>query len=287
MPIENEGTPNQSILNTEVAPPAGGEGTPPADTTPRFVDDGWLKGVELDVANDPSMKAIKDLQGLAKSYVHAQRMVGKERVLLPNEKATDQEWKNFFSKIGLPEEKDYQLGIDDKASALGKEVIDEFKKLAYAQNLLPKQATEVLKYIDGKLKAKNEASVAQEAEAIKAEIDGLKQEWGDAFPNKLKHCQRVVSMFGDEGFQKYLDESGLGNDTKFIKFINKIGESLHEDKFKTETVGHLGMSKEDASREVNLIFGDLKHPYYDQNHPAHHDEVARVEKLFKVMSGTA
>ena len=60
---------------------------------------------------DPSLTDIKDVANLAKSYVHSQKMIGKDRITLPGKEATDEEWGTFYSELGRPEEaKSYDFG---------------------------------------------------------------------------------------------------------------------------------------------------------------------------------
>ena len=287
MTTENASATNTSILNTADPAPAG-DAAPAGDPAPAsFVEEGWLKGVETDIVNDPAFKAIKDLPSLAKSYVHAQRLIGKEKVVIPNEKSTDQDWKNFYSKIGLPAEESYALDINPEESVLGKEAVEQFKKIAYENNLLPKQATQALKFVEQTLADRNKAQAEQADEILKQELAGLQEEWGNDYPLKMHQAKRVINMFGDDNFKKYMDDSGLGSDVNFIKLMNKIGASLKEDNFQTDVVGHLGISRDDAQRQVDSIFGDVNGPYYDINHPAHTSTVDKVNKLFKVLSGEA
>ena len=69
---------------------------------PEVVSD-WRSGLPEDVAGDPSLADIKDVSSLAKSYVHAQRMVGRDKVSIPQEGAGEDEWNSFYDRLGRPE----------------------------------------------------------------------------------------------------------------------------------------------------------------------------------------
>ena len=56
-----------------------------------------------DVRAEPSLKNFQDAGQLAKSYVHAQRMVGADKISVPTKHATDEDWNQVFSKLGVPD----------------------------------------------------------------------------------------------------------------------------------------------------------------------------------------
>ena len=57
----------------------------------------WKASLEDGVKNDPSLADIQDVSGLAKSYIHAQKMVGADKVALPKENASEEELNTFYS----------------------------------------------------------------------------------------------------------------------------------------------------------------------------------------------
>ena len=81
---EEQQTPTQSATTTEA----------PA----RFID-----SLAEDVRNEPSLQNIQDVDQLAKGYVHAQRKVGADKIPLPNKHATDDDWNQFYSRLGRPD----------------------------------------------------------------------------------------------------------------------------------------------------------------------------------------
>ena len=63
----------------------------------------WLDSIEESLKTEPSLSDIKDVNSLAKSYVHAQKMIGADKIVMPNDKSTDDEWNDFYEKLGRPE----------------------------------------------------------------------------------------------------------------------------------------------------------------------------------------
>jgi hypothetical protein len=100
------------------APPAD---VPPADVPPADnIAPEWLKGIEgieEGLVNDPSLKALTNVGDLVKSYVNAQKMIGKDKVILPTDKSSEVEIAQFWQKMGRPEKaEDYKFELGEKKS---------------------------------------------------------------------------------------------------------------------------------------------------------------------------
>lgn len=266
----------------------GGGGEPQDDpSTEAFstevVEEGWLKGIPKELAEDPSMKAIKDIPSLVKSHVHAQKMIGRDKVVIPGKEATEDDFKEFFQKVGLPENADkYEIGTGDRDD-IDQDFLKDFKEAAYNANILPKQAEKLFNWYNEKMDTMIKSSQEQQENNFKEEIENLRKEWGEGFDKNVSVAKRAVKHFADEDVMKYLEESGLGNDTKLIKLFNKIGESMmSEDTFKAEATGDFGKTPDEARQEANEILGNMEHPYWKKGHPSHNDAVKRVNKLLNM-----
>lgn len=218
------------------------------------------------------MKSILDINGLVKSYVHGQKMVGANKIAVPDEHATDDDWNEVFGKLGRPDRDKYDVefgeaGFDDTFK-------NGFLDAAHTANLLPHQAKAMFDYwndqIDTATSADNEASAAK----TQAEMEALKTEWGNGYEKNLVTAQQAVNTLVDDQFKAFLDESGLGNNPNMIRLFNSIGAKLNEDTFDRDTVKHLGMTKEEAQEKANNIMGDPTHAYWNKTHANHKKAVA-------------
>lgn len=269
-----------SLLGGAAAPVEPVEGEPVESLV---IDDGWLKGVEKDLASDKIMESVKDVPTLVKNYVHAQRMVGKDKAILPNENSTPEEVRAFYHKMGLPQEDQYK--IDLEKNLMDEDFTNEFNKLAFENNILPAQAKAIMEFYNGKIAQEDEAHVNSTKESISTAVDALKEEWGEGYGKNMQKAVDVINMFdNDMGIMQHLDASGLGNDTKLIKFLANVGNSLNEDTFSKDAVSHYGMSKEEAQEKINSIYADSSHAYHNGSHANHANANAEMQKLFKVIS---
>jgi hypothetical protein len=243
----------------------------------------WLKGVDAEIASDPSLKVFNNPQDLIKSYVHAQKMLGKDKVVLPGKNSTEQDWKQFYHKIGLPAEMDkYELKKGEKY-VIQDDVMSEFKKLAFENNMLPGQAQKIMDWFNEKASAGMESAYSSKEQEVTKGWEELNKEWGNGFEKNMSAAKTVIKEFGDESFVNYLNESGLGDDPKLARFLANIGKNLREDSFKEEAISHVNMTPSEAKSAYNKIIADPNHPYRNSSHPDHKNAVMEVNKLFEVM----
>ena len=228
-------------------------------------------------ANDPSIQKFKDPKDLAKSYLEAQKLIGREKIPVPK---SDEELMDALKKLGVPDDPTAYPDFDDAAQVFGsKEDFDEFKKVALEAGLLPQQfealygkVKEIIQQEDS-LTAQERQQVAQQA------LQQLQQEFGEETQLRLKMAQRVFQELPQETQQKIV-QSGLDVDPNFIKFLAKIGEYYKEDSFVVSNY-----SPAEAKSELQEILNNPKHPYFDRTHPEHDAAVEKVEKLYRVIYG--
>ena len=97
--------------NTEMT----GEETTSNEAETNQAEANWKEALPEEVREDPSMQAIQTVDNLAKSYVNAQKMIGADKIIVPNKYAEENEWQDVFTKLGLPESPDkYEISVSDK-----------------------------------------------------------------------------------------------------------------------------------------------------------------------------
>lgn len=242
----------------------------------------WRSVVDAELLKDPSLGTIKDINSLVKGYVHAQKLVGKNKIIIPDEFATEDDWKQIYHKLGLPETPD-KYSINFGEAQYDEDFKKAYQEKAYQAGVLPKQAEELFNFWNEKINnATQEHQQALERARTEA-IEGLRKEWGNGFEKKVETARLALKQFADDKIIDYLDRSGLGDDVNLIRLFAKIGESLNEDTFKSETIRSLGMTKEEAQSKINDIMGNFNHPYYNSEHPKHKEAVAEMQKYFSIL----
>ena len=64
--------------------------------------DNWKDTLPDDLKAEKALESIQDIPGLAKSYIHAQKMIGSDKIPVPNKYATDEDWQAVYNKLGRP-----------------------------------------------------------------------------------------------------------------------------------------------------------------------------------------
>lgn len=247
-------------------------------------------GLEDDVRNDPSLKVFLqenklNVANLAKSYVHAQRKVGEKGVRIPDNNATDEEWKDFYNKVRPSELDKYEIkNTLGKDAALDEELFSEFKKNAHGLGLTTKQAQSLVDWFNQSANNAQALQTKAQQDSYEKEANALRSSWGEGFQKEMALATRAFKEFADENDIQYLKDKGLASDPRLIKLFNKIGHGLMEDKFDKESHGSFGFTKDEIGRKIDDIRGDMNGPFWNSDHPNHKRTVEEVNKLHQMMS---
>lgn len=263
----------------------GGGGTPPAPNTGAALTlpDKWYDKLPDEFKGEESLKSITDFNGLIKSYVHAQKMVGAEKIPVPGKHATDDDWKNVYSKLGLPKDVASYNMETPKDIGLDAEFLSSFKEAAYKNGVLPKQASGLMGFFDASIKATKAKQEAQVAAEVESGINGLKTEWGAAFNDNINMARLAVNKLGNPELKDYLEKSGLGNNPMVIKLFNSVGKFLKEEKQVDlgNTSSFSGaLTPAEAQKKIDSILSDASGPYYNAEHVNHKSAVKELQDLF-------
>ena len=71
------------------------------DTEGNFKD-GWQSLLPEDIRGDKNFETMKSFPAAMTAVIHAQRLVGKDKIALPNENSTEAEYEEFYAAIGRP-----------------------------------------------------------------------------------------------------------------------------------------------------------------------------------------
>jgi len=172
---------------------------------------------------------------------------------------------------------------DDSPAQLPDGISDWFKQKAHENGLTNDQARNLWASYIGDV-AESEAQKSQQrVEEMRQESErSLRQEWGNAFDEKLGDAKKALQTYGGDGILEKLDQTGLGNDPDLIRMFAQVGETLREDKVGGSTQG-FAKTPEQAQKDIQELRSDksFMQVYMDRNAPGHEDAVERMERLYK------
>ena len=250
----------------------------PKTETPQATTD-WKASLSEEVRSDKSLENIKDIEGLAKSYVHAQKMVGSDKIPVPNKYATDKDWDAVYEKLGRPKSADgykYDLPQDKQVDEAS---LKEFSNQAHKLGLLPTQANGVVKFYN-EMTAKSIQDADSKALAARENsTKELKQEWGQAFDQKINQAATLAKSVGaTELFDTNLaDGTKLGDHPVMIKAFAELANKMGEDTI-TQASGPAYLTPNQIEKQIGELT-QVGSAYWDKNHINHQAAVEEVLAL--------
>ncbi len=266
---------------TEGTDEGGGGG---GGTTAKFeLPENWRDSLPDDLKNEPSLKTFNSIEALSKSFVHAQKAMGSDKVVKPNKLFADNDWKDFYKNIGVPQsEKDFVIEKPEDIKGVDEKFMEVLKKASVKANMFPAQAkallTEVMPYLE---KTKTDVMNADKVKREEA-LTAFKKEQGEAFDNTVAKAQLAYKTFGDEAIQKLLTETGLGNDPGMIKMFAKAADLLKEGKLKGDPTLNSDVLAPAEALKAWTDFTSTNQAYKDGRHPNHAAAILESERLAKM-----
>ena len=233
---------------------------------------------------EKSLENFNNMEDFVKSYLHAQKLVGADKIPVPNKHATDEDWNEVFKRLGAPgNPEDYKYNLKDQEMDTGQ--LQEFNKTAHKLGLLPKQAEGLIKFyneLNGNIASNQENQAAEAQLATETE---LKKEYGPQFAKRLDQAKRLaVNSLGQDFLENtYLkDGSRLGDNLTVIKAFSDLADKLSEDPI-IQGDGASYMTAKDIEKEITDLTQEGS-PYWSKTHPNHQKSVDEVLKLREMLS---
>jgi hypothetical protein len=257
--------------------PQGGDNNAPSKGA-------WYEALPADYKENPSITKFKSVEDLSKSYLEIQKMVGKDKVVVPNEKSSKEEWEQFYTKAGRPADvKGYELPKLEVAPELQKSMeanLDAFKSKALELGLSKKQFAEMYGLsVEVNQNAFNQFLETQ-LQGKQTTATELRKEFGAAFEVKQDLAQKVVNTFFTDPEAAKVVQNHLLSNAGFAKAMMKIGESLGEDVIAGKP-REFTLTPAAAESEYNALLNNKA--FYDEFNPERKAMVDRSIELLQMM----
>ena len=235
--------------------------------------------------DEKALANFTSMDDFVKSYLSAQRLVGANKVAIPNKMATDEDWEEVYSKLGRPAKpEDYKYSFSEEE--INADQLKNFNETAHRIGLLPKQAERIIKfYNEMNTQAEVDNQKLFESKQTEAMTD-LKKEFGPTYTKRLDQAKKLATeTLGNEMLNNTVLKDGtrLGDSVEVIKAFSMLADKLSEDEIiKGEGTGYQTAS--DIEKEISELTEDGS-PYWNKTHPNHAKTVDRVFKLREQLNG--
>ena len=191
----------------------------------------WREGLPEELANHTALESYKDIESLAKATIHAQKMVGGDKLVKPDPDSPKEEWDKFYTALGRPEKSsEYEMPTENMPpnTDFG-ECYDEFCEEAHRVGMTKDQVGAVIRWQAHANAGALEKYKDKMGQTATDHVTSLKTEFGDAFEEKVGFAKDAVGRFGGDDLKKVLNESGLGNHPTLVRAFSDIGKMIAQD----------------------------------------------------------
>ena len=238
-----------------------------------------------DYKDEKSLQNFSTMDDFVKSYLSAQKLVGANKVAIPNKMATDEDWDEVYKKLGRPDKPDdYKYSFKD--DEINQDQLKSFNETAHRIGLLPKQAERIIKFYN-ELNEQQQADQSKVFEEKQVEaMSNLKKEFGPTYNKRLDQAKKLATeTLGTEMLNNTIlkDGSRLGDNVSVIKAFSMLADKLSEDEIiKGEGTGYVTASE--IEKEIAELTEEGS-PYWNKTHPNHKKTVDQVIKLREQLNG--
>jgi len=249
--------------------------------------DDWKSSLPTELQSDPSLQHIGSVEGMAKSYINAQKMVGAEKLAIPGNWATDEDWDLVYNKLGRPQdpaEYEFNLGEDSN-----QEFTDWFRETAHKTGLSARQAAALAdsyQEFAGSALQQTDTQLEENRQAVEAE---LRQEYGGDFQDKIDAAVTLLDEFDapDLVDLRMQDGSSLGDNPDLVRLFVRVAEYINKEVSEDGLAGRdsrPGLSETDIQARISQL-SQKGSPYWEKTHPDHDRTVNEVLRLREQLNG--
>jgi len=234
---------------------------------------------------EKSLSNFNNMEDFVKSYLHAQKLVGADKIPVPNKHATDEDWNEVFKRLGAPDTPDgYKYNFKDQE--VDENSVKAFNETAHRLGLLPKQAEGLIKFYNELNQNQSQSLEEQAAQAQMNTEAELKKEFGPQYAKRLDQAKKLaVNSLGEDFLNDTIlkDGSRLGDNLTVIKAFSELADKLSEDPI-IQGDGSQYMTAKDIEKEITELTQEGS-AYWNKTHPNHRKSVEEVLKLREMLNG--
>lgn len=186
-------------------------------------DPGYMAAVKGDLREKygDELRQYQNINPIIEDYFTL-KAKSEKAIYKPDEKATPEEIAKYKESMGIPPDaKDYEL---DKAPEGSEDFETWFRDTALTASLTKDQAKA---FYDSWNKVQLDGENAKREALVETE-KAMRKEFGSDYESAIANASKIVQM-GGEDLAAWLDETGAGNDPRFVRVFTKLGSMVSED----------------------------------------------------------
>jgi hypothetical protein len=246
----------------------------------------WKEAISEEFRNDPNINKFTEIDALAKSYINATKMIGQDKVAVPNKNSTEDQWNEVYDKLGRPESADkYSLNVKSDTVPIDEGSIKQFAENAHKLGLNQKQAEGILDFYKNNMEGMAQQSKVDTETAQAQSAQELRQEWGREFDTNVKKAGALAKANMNPEILDMELKNGMrvGDHPEIIRGFAKIASMMSEDKI-VSTESEQVSSNTDIESEISTITNNREGPYWNKQHPDHDKTVQQVYTLREMLN---
>jgi hypothetical protein len=228
--------------------------------------DEFYSSLPDDLGSHSSIKQIKNIVDLNKSYVNTKGLVGKK---------LEEFWTSKDESIaakrreimGVPDNAEgYEIDVPELPENVpySKEALNEFKELASKISLSKEQAKALVEWDTQRAISATEGISKQIESQMQEAESSLRKDWGNKYEYNISKVKQTTDYLG---ITDKINDLGLGREPEFLKMvIEKLVPAVSNDKLvensQKETLATVSDSLDDIETKMIKWDGSTRDPEY-------------------------
>lgn len=247
----------------------------------------WRERLPEEMRTHPSLQKFDTPEGLAKSYLAAEKLIGTEKVPVPK---TEDDWERWYRAAGRPDKPDdYGFAAPDEMPeglAYDEGLDRRLASLAHDAGLNRRQAEtlraglmDMVREGGAQQRQALEAARLAEAEAMADAERALQAEWGSATQARKQVAARALAaLFPAEAVAR-MEAAGLGNEPAMVRAFYDMGVRLIGEK---QLIGDAAPGERAGDLDAAIAAHRSRHAaaLTDRNHPDHAARLSELTALY-------
>lgn len=251
--------------------------------TPTEAGGSFIEQLAEEYRGDPSLQSFKSVDDLAKSYIHAQKTIGKKF-----ENLSPEEIRAHYNGLSAPE------SLDDYKFELGDEVdgnaVEWFKSVAKENGLSADAAKTIAEGYYNMQREQLEQHYALQEQQRQEHIESVKKMFGKEFESKVHSANQALTELGGNEAIEAIKQAGLDSHPAVVRLLANAGELLAEGNLANATSKvQRAMTPERAAEKIQELLSDRDFQSRRMNSMArgHEEAVSQLEQLYRIKNGIA